>query len=151
MRAFHARWYQPSLMVLAVAGEVDHAEVVARAERLFPPVDPVAPPARTSPNGKASPVMVLRRPGEQVHLALAYRAVSRTDPDRKAFEKEADRLIEELRTERGRAFVEEWLKDRCEKLSKDGKIKPNPGLIREFDDKGNALPVTYKPCMYWAR
>ena len=39
------------------------------------------------------------------------------------------------------------MKERCEQLSKDGKIKANPGLIRETDDNGNPLPTQYRPCM----
>ena len=34
-----------------------------------------------------------------------------------------------------RAFLNEWLKERCEKLVKDGKIKPNPELLVEHDDQ----------------
>jgi hypothetical protein len=73
--------------------------------------------------------------------------VSRSQPKVEEFEKEANELTEELRSERARLFVGEWLKERCEKLAKDGKIKPNQGLLRETDDKGNLLPTQYQPCM----
>jgi predicted Zn-dependent peptidase len=113
VRDFHGRWYQPSLMVLAVAGDVEHGEVVARAGRLFPDVAPVEKPERAVPNGKASPMLVLRRPGEQVHLALAYRALPRTDPDREALDVVnhvlggglSSRLFDEIRDRRGLAYA----------------------------------------------
>jgi hypothetical protein len=73
--------------------------------------------------------------------------VSRNSPKVEDFEKEADRLVEELRQTRGQAFLQEWLKDRCEKFAKDGKIKPNRGLVQEFDDAGKPLPSEYQPCM----
>jgi hypothetical protein len=73
--------------------------------------------------------------------------ISKSQPKVEDFEKDADRMVEELRAERAQQFVEEWLKDRCEKLAKDQKIRPNPGLIRETDDKGNPIPTQYRPCM----
>jgi hypothetical protein len=39
------------------------------------------------------------------------------------------------------------MKDRCEQLVKDNRITPNPELLRETDDQGKLLPVSYKPCM----
>jgi predicted Zn-dependent peptidase len=113
VRAFHHRWYRPSLMVLAVAGAVEHADVVAAAERLFPMAEPTTPPERLVPGGVAKPMLVLRRPGEQVHLALAYRAVARTDPDREALDVVnhvlggglSSRLFDEIRDRRGLAYA----------------------------------------------
>jgi hypothetical protein len=73
--------------------------------------------------------------------------ISRSSPKVEEFEKEADRLVEELRASRGQAFLEEWLKDRCETLAKERRIVPNAALVRDFDDAGKPLPVTYRPCM----
>jgi hypothetical protein len=73
--------------------------------------------------------------------------IARSQPKVEEFEKDADRMVEELRAERAQVFVEEWMKERCEKLAKDNRIKANPGLIRETDDKGNPLPAKYRPCM----
>ena len=78
---------------------------------------------------------------------VVLQLISRSSPKVEDFDKEADRLTEELRKERGQAFLQEWLKDRCEKLKKDGKIKPNRGLIQEYDDNGKPLPIEYQPCM----
>ena len=78
---------------------------------------------------------------------VVVQLISRSEPKVEDFDKDVDRMVEELRGERAQAFVEEWLKDRCEKLVKDSKIKPNQGLLRETDDKGNLLPTQYHPCM----
>jgi hypothetical protein len=78
---------------------------------------------------------------------ILMQLISRSSPKAEEFEKEADRLVQELRASRGQAFLEEWMKERCEKLVKDGRIKPNAALVREFDDAGKPLPVSYHPCM----
>lgn len=76
--------------------------------------------------------------------------ITRAEPNATDFDKDADRLVEELRQARAQAFVEEWMKNRCEQLYKDNRITPNGELIRETDDAGKPLPVTYKPCMSFA-
>ena len=72
--------------------------------------------------------------------------ITKEEPKVEDFEKEAERLVEELRRQRSIQFVESWLQSRCEELAKDGKIRPNPGLIAESDEKGNPIPTTYRPC-----
>jgi hypothetical protein len=68
-------------------------------------------------------------------------------PKMEEFEKSADLKIETLRAIRGAMLLEHWLKERCEQYQKDGKIEPLADLIRETDDKGNPLPISYRPCM----
>jgi hypothetical protein len=63
------------------------------------------------------------------------------------FEKDAARIIDRMREERGAQLVRDWLKNRCEELDKAGKIKPRADKIAEFDDKGRPLPAVYRPCM----
>jgi hypothetical protein len=77
---------------------------------------------------------------------VVIQLISRSDPTIGEFDKDADRSIEELRNERAHGFVNQWLKERCEKLLKEDKIKPNPGLLRDTDEQGKVLPVTYRPC-----
>jgi len=98
-----------------------------------------------SPGGLA--VRVYEADGAFIVMQLT----ARSKPEVTEFEKEADRLVEELRAQRAQMFVEEWLKDRCEKLVEAKKIKPNPQLVQEFDDAGKPLPVSYKPCMSFQR
>jgi parvulin-like peptidyl-prolyl isomerase len=78
---------------------------------------------------------------------IVVQLIARSSAKMDEFAKEGDRLVEELRAKRAQEFVEEWLKDRCEKLLADKKIKPNPQLVQEFDDAGKRLPVSYRPCM----
>lgn len=78
---------------------------------------------------------------------IVIQLVARSQAQVAEFEKEGDRLVEELRKERAQAFVEEWLEERCKKLVEDKKIKPNAQLVQEYDDAGKPLPVTYAPCM----
>jgi parvulin-like peptidyl-prolyl isomerase len=67
-------------------------------------------------------------------------------PDKSTFDKQADERIAALRRVRAETFVEQWLKDRCEKLYKSGQIKANEELLVERNDEGKVLPVTYRPC-----
>ena len=94
-----------------------------------------------------SPGMLAKRVYEADGGYIIMQLISRSAPKVEDFDKDSDRLVEELRQNRGAMFLEEWLKDRCEKLLKDNRIKPNPALIREFDDAGKPLPVSYRPCM----
>jgi hypothetical protein len=94
-----------------------------------------------------SPGMLAKKVYEADGGFVLVQLISRSSPKVEDFEKEADRLVEELRANRGQAFLEEWMKERCEKLVKDGRITPNAALIRDFDDAGKPLPVTYRPCM----
>ncbi len=63
------------------------------------------------------------------------------------FDKDADKRVHELRQERADAFLDVWLRDRCQTLAKANKIHPNAELLLERDDAGKVLPVTYHPCM----
>jgi len=78
---------------------------------------------------------------------VVVQLVQRNQPNVADFDKDADRRVAELRTARANAFLDSWLRDKCETLAKANKIKPNPELLVERDDQGKVLPVTYKPCM----
>ena len=72
--------------------------------------------------------------------------VERGQPKMDEFDKNADRVLADLRELRARMLIEDFLKTRCEELQKDNKIKPAAELVRETDEQGNPLPTTYKPC-----
>ncbi len=74
--------------------------------------------------------------------------VTRDLPDEKVFDKDAARRIAQLRDLRGEELVNAWLKDRCDALAKDDKIKPAASLLRQEDEKGNALPPSYRVCEF---
>jgi SurA N-terminal domain/PPIC-type PPIASE domain len=63
------------------------------------------------------------------------------------FEKDAARIIDEMRKQRGEQLVQDWIKTRCEELTTAGKIKPRADKTAEYDDKGKPVPTTYRPCI----
>ena len=94
------------------------------------------------------------KPGEkakQVYEAdgnyILLQLVAHDTPDTKAFDKDAGQQIAELRQTRAMAFLEQWMKDKCIALAKDGKILPNLELVTDHDDQGRPLPIAYRPCM----
>jgi len=116
--AFHRRWYRPANVVVAVAGAVEHEEVVEGVRARLRGSDGGEVPERTAPATGARPRAVLRRRAEQAHLALGVRGLSREDPDRYALAVAnqilgggtASRLFQSVREERGLAYsVHSWV------------------------------------------
>jgi hypothetical protein len=75
--------------------------------------------------------------------------INRAQPSVEEFDKIADSEIAKMQEARGKAAVREWLKNRCEVLTKAGKIRPAADRIHETDDKGKPAPTVYHPCMYF--
>jgi 23S rRNA maturation mini-RNase III len=75
--------------------------------------------------------------------------VDRAQPKVEDFDKTADAEIARMQQARGKAVLRDWLKSRCETLTKAGRIRPAADRIRETDDKGNPAPTVYRPCMYF--
>ena len=80
---------------------------------------------------------------------IVVQLINRSQPNAADFDKKADTEIARMQEARGKAALREWLKNRCETLTKAGKIRPAPERIRETDDKGNPAPTVYHPCMYF--
>ncbi len=79
IRAFMAREYAPGKMVLAAAGDVNHAQIVDTAERLFgamPRVDIVEPEAGRYSGGERR----ISRKLEQANIVLGLPGLSFKDP-----------------------------------------------------------------------
>jgi predicted Zn-dependent peptidase len=110
---FHASHYHPSNVVIAVAGNLDHDEVVALVEQGSKGLDGDRP-LRDPYAGDASPepLTMLHRGTEQAHVVLGMRAIRRDDPDRYALGVlnqvlgggMSSRLFQEVREERGLAY-----------------------------------------------
>lgn len=83
LRDAHRRGYTRSNLILAAAGAVDHARVVAAAERLFADV-PAGAPDTTLP--AAAPLAAeerrVERAGAQTHIVTGGRGVAHGDPRR---------------------------------------------------------------------
>ncbi len=110
-----ATWYVPENMVLSVAGNTTHAEVVAAANNVFgsltggaAPEIPVAIDGTPERN-----VIVEARDITQSNMAMSLRALSRTDPDRYPLmilnavlgRGMSSRLFKEVRERRGLAYA----------------------------------------------
>jgi predicted Zn-dependent peptidase len=114
VRLFHDRWYRPPNMVIAVAGPVDHAQVVDAVSRRTVGRPGAAEPVRRDPPGAAGPVFRREdRDSEQSHLVVGVRAFERTHPDREALDVVnhvlgggmSSRLFQQIREERGLAYA----------------------------------------------
>lgn len=118
LRAFYRDSYQPPTMVLAVAGNVDHDDIVRRV-RKSPAVGPdavatdPAPPRSGAARLSTSGQLVLRTDEtEQAHLLLGTRALHRHDERRFALSVlnaalgggMSSRLFQEVRERRGLAY-----------------------------------------------
>ena len=110
--AFFARHYRPSNMVVAAAGDCDHAEVAERVERAFAGAAGGAAPERTPPGDDLVSLDVVRRPTEQAQLVYGARSVDRFDDRRWALAVLnhvlggglSSRLFQKVREERGLAY-----------------------------------------------
>jgi len=110
---FHAAHYHPSNVVVAVAGNLDHDDVVQLVEEGLGSRCGERPP-RAPHDGVPgpNPVAVVEHDLEQVHLVLGMRALRRDDPDRYAFGVlnqvlgggMSSRLFQEVREQRGLAY-----------------------------------------------
>ncbi len=94
-----------------------------------------------------TPGMLAKQVYESDGSYIVLQLKDKQTPKMEDFDKSADAKIETLRAIRGAMLLENWLKERCEQYQKDGKIEPMAELLRETDDKGNPLPVSYRPCM----
>jgi predicted Zn-dependent peptidase len=110
---YHGAHYLPANVVVAVAGNVAHDEVVELVER-FQPSSGGARPERRNGVDASSPqrVVIVERPLEQAHVVLGTRSLRRDDPDRFALGVldqvlgggMSSRLFQEVRERRGLAY-----------------------------------------------
>jgi predicted Zn-dependent peptidase len=112
IRGFHDEWYRPANLVVAVAGAITHDEVVDAVTRRLAGVDGGTRPVREAPAEAPHPLAVLKRRGEQAHLAVGVRGLPKADPDRFPLALAnvvlgggmSSRLFQTIREERGLAY-----------------------------------------------
>jgi len=117
VHGYYRRRYKPSQIVVAVAGNLDHAKVVrlvrkAFGEVLSGDVDPAAPRGGRSGPKVVGGVHVTRRPTEQANLVLGTGGLARADERRFALGVlnnalgggMSSRLFQEVRERRGLAY-----------------------------------------------
>ena len=112
IRTFFDAHYRPRNLVVAAAGNLDHERVVAGVRDRFGDDEGGEPPHRAHPSVPPRPLEVLRRPTEQAHVAMGFRALGRRDPDRYALAVlnhvlgggMSSRLFQEIREQRGLVY-----------------------------------------------
>lgn len=117
LHSFHLRRYTPQRMVVAVAGNVDHDDVVALVRNYFGPRlvsgrDPVPPRKGTGRVGGQPSLRLVSRDAEQTHLSLGVRTPGRHWEHRWALSVLnsalggglSSRLFQEIRETRGLAY-----------------------------------------------
>lgn len=117
LHSFHVRRYTPDRMVVAVAGNVEHDEVVSMAREYFgahliPGRTPVAPRKGTGRVTGVPSLEVVNRDAEQTHMSLGVRVPGRHWKDRWALSVLntalggglSSRLFQEIRETRGLAY-----------------------------------------------
>jgi predicted Zn-dependent peptidase len=112
IRRFFEEHYRPGNIVVSVAGDCRHEEVVAALKDRFARRPGGGAPARAPVGPDVEPLVVVRRPTEQAHLVLAMRSVSRFDETRWPLAVLnvvlggglSSRLFQKVREERGLAY-----------------------------------------------
>jgi len=112
IRAFFDQHYRPGNIVVAAAGDVDHARLADALEGRFAGAERGGPPVRTAPGPELQPVDVSTRDTEQAHLVVGVRAPDRRSPERFALMLLnhslgggiSSRLFQKIREERGLAY-----------------------------------------------
>ncbi|MEV4677713.1 pitrilysin family protein [Actinomadura sp. NPDC049382] len=117
IHGYYREHYVPSKLVVSVAGNIDHAEVVrlvseAFAEHLTGDAEPAAPRLDGTPAPVDPRSVVIDKDTEQAHIILGGAGVSRTDDRRFALGVlnaalgggMSSRLFQEIREKRGLAY-----------------------------------------------
>lgn len=117
INTFYRKRYRPESMVIAAAGNLDHASVVRLVRKVFAhclddSVSVRAPRAARKARGHAAGVRVTKRTTEQANLVLGVPGISRADPRRYAMSVlstafgggMSSRLFQEIREKRGLAY-----------------------------------------------
>lgn len=109
---YHADHYRPRNVVIAAAGNLDHATVADHIARRVPVDGGLRPDRQQFPLQSSVRATGEHRVTEQAHLVLSMRSIARNDPDRYALSVlnqilgggMSSRLFQEVRERRGLAY-----------------------------------------------
>jgi predicted Zn-dependent peptidase len=110
--AYHGAHYRPSNVVLAIAGNINHARIVELADAAFPNDDDDRPARVEKEPAPLVNLALCHRDTEQAHVVTGMRGLPALDPDRYALTivnqvlggGMSSRLFQEVREERGLAY-----------------------------------------------
>jgi predicted Zn-dependent peptidase len=110
---FHEERYRPANLVVSAAGDLHHDDVVDHVVDFLDGVGAGDRPMREPPSGGVVTRRIIRRPTEQAHVAMGWRAMHYDDPDRYALWVAnhitgggmSSRLFQQVREERGLAYT----------------------------------------------
>ncbi|MEE9416237.1 MAG: pitrilysin family protein [Acidimicrobiales bacterium] len=113
IRAFHNKWYRPSNMVVAAAGNVEHRAVVELFDAAFAGLEPGDRPIREAPVSGLRSSISREKAVEQSHVALGWRGFGLDDQRRHGLGLVnqilggglSSRLFHEVREVRGLAYA----------------------------------------------
>ncbi len=109
---FLAARYRPDRVIIAAAGGVDHARLVASVERAFECLEGTSAAFHDSAPAPRRVVHVHEKPLEQLHVCLGVPGLAQSDPERYAAHLlntafgggMSSRLFQEIREKRGKAY-----------------------------------------------
>ena len=112
LAAFHAEHYRPANLVVAAAGALRHEQVLDPLVGYLGAAGAGTRPERHGPDAAPVALTVIRRPTEQAHVAMGWRALAHDDPERYALWAAnqvlggglSSRLVQEVREDRGLAY-----------------------------------------------
>ena len=119
VNGYYRRRYRPEVMTVAVAGNIDHADVVRRTRKAFSrggfldgDAAPAGPRVAERPRPLRSGEVSAARPFEQVNVVLGMQGLTRSDPRRYVLSVlnaalgggSSSRLFQEVRERRGLAY-----------------------------------------------
>ncbi len=112
IRGFWSSSYQPSNLVFAAAGDMEHDDLVARVTELFGSGMANVPASAPAPQSPCDRVVVEERDLAQAHVCLGLPALPRDHPDQWTLELlntvlgegSSSRLFQEVREEAGLAY-----------------------------------------------
>jgi predicted Zn-dependent peptidase len=109
---FHDSHYGAGNLVVAVAGNIEHAAVVEAVEQHLPGASGSSRPERVGPHLPPIAIVAEERPLEQAHVAVGWHSLPHGDPERYALAVAnqvlgggvSSRLFQEVREQRGLAY-----------------------------------------------
>lgn len=113
IRDFFQRFYHPEQIIIAVAGNVEHEQLVDLIGTKFETIRSISPlPKRCSPEINSRHITLNFRELEQVHISFGTKGLSITDPKRYSLSlintilggNMSSRLFQEIREKRGLAY-----------------------------------------------